>query len=163
MADYVAVDEDWKTLSRFLPPDWKELARTTNALKGLRQDKDADRLFRTLMLHVGCGYSLRETVVRAREAGMADLSDVALLKRLRKCENWLHALAVGLWEPRRWPKEKTKASSAESVGEIFLYSFAIGLYSMRYNATDALSDWIRTRRRQSSIPAAGGRAAATSF
>lgn len=108
MADYVAVDEDWKTLSRFLPPDWKELARTTNALKGLRQDKDADRLFRTLMLHVGCGYSLRETVVRAREAGMADLSDVALLKRLRKCENWLHALAVGLWEPRRWPKEKTK-------------------------------------------------------
>src|SRR5258708_37239657 len=52
------------------------------------------------MLHVGCGYSLRETVVRARESGLADLSDVALLKRLRKCEQWLYALAVGLWQQR---------------------------------------------------------------
>src|SRR5258708_20039392 len=52
------------------------------------------------MLHVGCGYSLRETVVRAREWGLADLSDVALLKRLRKCEQWLYALAVGLWQQR---------------------------------------------------------------
>ena len=108
MTDYVVVDEDWKTLSRFLPADWKALARTTNALKGLRQDKEPDRLFRTLMLHVGCGYSLREAVVRAREAGFADLSDVALLKRLRKCEDWLHALTVGLWQPRRWPTQTKK-------------------------------------------------------
>jgi hypothetical protein len=52
------------------------------------------------MLHVGCGYSLRETVVRARESRLADLSDVALLKRLRKCEQWLYTLAVGLWQQR---------------------------------------------------------------
>jgi hypothetical protein len=102
MTDYVAANEEWTTLSSFLPSDWKALASTTHALKGLRQDKDPDRLFRTLMLHVGCGYSLRETVIRAREAGFADMSDVALLKRLRKCENWLHALTVGLWQPRRW-------------------------------------------------------------
>jgi hypothetical protein len=49
---------------------------------------------------VGCGYSLRETAVRARESGLAELSDVALLKRLRKCEHWLYALAVGLWQQR---------------------------------------------------------------
>jgi hypothetical protein len=100
MHDQVGLGEDWELLKTFFPADWEPMARTTLALKGLRQDKSADHLLRTVMLHVGCGYSLRETVVRAREAGLADLSDVALLKRLRKCEQWLYALAVGFWEQR---------------------------------------------------------------
>lgn len=41
------------------------------------------------MLHVARGYSLRETVVRAKVANWADISDVALLKRLRGSEEWL--------------------------------------------------------------------------
>jgi hypothetical protein len=41
---------------------------------------------------------LRETVVRARQAHLADLSDVALLKRLKKSKGWLHALCVRLFE-----------------------------------------------------------------
>jgi hypothetical protein len=100
MRDQVGLGEDWNLLKTFFPGDWEQLARTTLALKGLRQDKSADHLLRTVMLHVGCGYSLRETVVRAREAGLANLSDVALLKRLRKCEQWLYALAVGFWQQR---------------------------------------------------------------
>jgi len=100
MCDQIGLNEDWDLLRTFFPADWEHLARSTNALKGLRQDKSAEHLLRTVLLHVGCGYSLRETVVRAREAGLADLSDVALLKRLRKCEQWLYALAVGFWEQR---------------------------------------------------------------
>src|SRR5260370_19273680 len=100
MDDQIGVGEDWVLLKTFFPADWEELARTTQALKGLRQDKSADHLLRTVMLHVGCGYSLRETVVRARESGLADLSDVALLKRLRKCEQWLYTLAVVLLQQR---------------------------------------------------------------
>ena len=100
MRDEIGFGEDWDLLKRFFPADWEELALTTQALKGLRQDKSADHLLRTVMLHVGCGYSLRETAVRARESGLADLSDVALLKRLRKCEQWLYALAVGFWQQR---------------------------------------------------------------
>jgi hypothetical protein len=100
MRDRVVAGEDWDLLTAFFPTDWEPLAATTLALKGLRQDKSADHLLRTIMLHVGCGYSLRETAVRARESGLADLSDVALLKRLRKCEQWLYALAVGLWQQR---------------------------------------------------------------
>jgi len=56
----------------------------TKALKGLRQDKSEENYMRTLLLHLGCGLSMRETVVRARQAKLAELSDVALLKRLRK-------------------------------------------------------------------------------
>jgi len=100
MCDQTGFGEDWDLLKTFFPADWEQLAGTTRALKGLRQDKSAERLLRTIMLHVGCGYSLRETVVRARASGLADLSDVALLKRLRKCEQWLYALAVGFWQQR---------------------------------------------------------------
>ncbi len=100
MNEYNAGGEDWEVLQGFFPKNWRELARSTGALKGLRKDKSPDNLLRTILLHVGCGHSLRETVTRARQAGLADLSDVAFLKRLRKCEGWLHALSAELWERR---------------------------------------------------------------
>ena len=76
--------EDWPILLSFIPADWIELASSTNALKGLRKDKAAEDYLRTLLIHIGCGYSLRETVVRAKLANLADISDVALVKRLRR-------------------------------------------------------------------------------
>lgn len=51
---------------------------------------------RTLLLHVARGYSLRETVVRARLARLAQVSDVALLKRLRSAEEWFRTLCIAL-------------------------------------------------------------------
>ena len=53
-------------------------------------------LLRMLMLHVARGYSLRETVVRAKLANWTHISDVALLKRLRNSEEWLRRLCVEL-------------------------------------------------------------------
>ncbi len=94
------MDEDWDVLMSFFPADWQHLALCTNALKGLRKDKSPSNLIRTLLIHVACGYSLRETAVRARQSDLADLSDVALLKRLRKCKDWLHALCVSLFRER---------------------------------------------------------------
>jgi hypothetical protein len=45
---------------------------------------------------VGNGLSLRETAVRAKLAQWGDVSDVALLKRLRNSELWLRALCLEL-------------------------------------------------------------------
>ena len=98
MDDPRVMDEDWPLLLSMMPSGWQELARETQALKGLRQDKDVSVCLRILLLHLACGYSLRETAVRAREAQLADLSDVALLKRLRKSKNWLQALCCRLLE-----------------------------------------------------------------
>jgi len=53
------------------------------------------------MLHVARGYSLRETVVRAKLANWADISDVALLKRLRNSEEWLRSLCIELFRENR--------------------------------------------------------------
>lgn len=55
-------------------------------------------LLRTLLLHVGCGWSLRETAVQAKLAGIADVSDVTLLNRLRQAEDWLRQLCQQLWK-----------------------------------------------------------------
>jgi hypothetical protein len=96
-ATKVAANEDWDLLLSFFPDNWQDLAAEKGALKGLRKDKSAENLLRTLLIHLGCGHSLRETAVRARQASLADLSDVALLKRLRKSRDWLYALCVELF------------------------------------------------------------------
>ena len=92
------MDEDWEVLRSFLPVNWQELAQESGTLKGLRKDKSAQTLLRVLLLHLGCGHSLRETVVRARKAGLADFSSVALFKRLKKSADWLRALCVALFQ-----------------------------------------------------------------
>ncbi len=53
---------------------------------------------RILLIHIACGYSMRETAARAKLSGLADISDVAILGRLRKAKDWLHSLCVALFE-----------------------------------------------------------------
>ena len=95
-----ALAEDWELLMSFFPSDWREQAEACGALRGLRQDKSAESYLRVLLMHLGCGFSLRETMVRAKQAHLADLSDVALLKRLRKSKPWLHQLCCSLFAER---------------------------------------------------------------
>jgi hypothetical protein len=90
--------EDWPILLSFFPDNWIDLASSTNALKGLRKNKAAEDYMRTLLMHIGCGYSLRETVARAKLSNLADITDVALVKRLRKAKDWLHSMCVALFE-----------------------------------------------------------------
>lgn len=92
--------DDWDELMNFLPAGWLELAHQTKALKGLRQDKSPQALLRTMLLHCACGYSLRETAARARQAQLADMSDVALLKRFKKCRDWFQEMCVHLLKER---------------------------------------------------------------
>jgi hypothetical protein len=94
------MDEDWAVVMSLLPAGWQELAVGSGALKGLRKDKAAGNLLRTLLIHLACGYSLRETAVRASRADLAHMSDVALLKRLKKSSEWLCSLCVALFNER---------------------------------------------------------------
>ena len=72
------------------------MAWQSGAVQRLRGVPSPDVLLRMLMLHVARGYSLRETVVHAKLANWTDISDVALLKRLRNSEEWLHFLCIEL-------------------------------------------------------------------
>ena len=91
------MDQDWQLLTTFFPAKWRDLAIETDAIKGLRKNKDIADLLRVILIHVACGCSLRETTARAKAANLAEMSDVALLKRLRKCKAWLHSLCSALF------------------------------------------------------------------
>ena len=95
------LDENWQTLITLFPKDWEALARSTGAMtRKLRNFKSVEDIMRTLLLHVARGYSLRETAVRAKAAGLASVSDVALLKRLRCSEAWFKALCCSLLQEK---------------------------------------------------------------
>jgi len=92
------LDENWGVLKGLMPGGWLELARQTGACRRLRGFRSAEQLLRTLLLHIAKGYSLRETALQAKLAKLADVSDVALLKRLRAAEEWFRQLCVAMLE-----------------------------------------------------------------
>jgi hypothetical protein len=89
------VEESWNVLVTLLPTGWQQMAWRSGAVQRLRGFPSPDVL-RVLMLHVARGYSLRETVVRAKLANWTDISDIALLKRLQNSEEWLRWLCIEL-------------------------------------------------------------------
>lgn len=96
------VDEEWAILAGLLPEGWRDLARASGAIRRARGITDPEVLLRVLLLHVGSGLSLRSAAARASELGLASLSDVALLKRLRTSEAWLRTLAARMFEQTRF-------------------------------------------------------------
>lgn len=86
------IGRNWEMLVGLLPPTWRERARSSNAVERLRGFKDIESLLHCLLIHVGCGYSLRETAASAMMTNLAHVSDVTLLDRLRKSEEWLQQM-----------------------------------------------------------------------
>lgn len=97
---WVGVGE-WGLLTRYFPPGWEAAARSLGALRRSRRIRDPATLLRCLLVHLVDGCSLKETAVRVRAAGWADVSSVALFKRLRAAEHWLRWLAEQLWRQAR--------------------------------------------------------------
>lgn len=96
MTNPTLADGNWDYLLSLLPANWQALAKTSGGVQRLRGAESLSSLLRTLLLHVAHGCSLRTTSVVAKAAGWASMSDVALLNRLRLCENWLQSLCAGL-------------------------------------------------------------------
>lgn len=94
------LEEDWAVVKSFLPTGWEEGARKLGAFHWPREFRDAGVLLRTLLIHLVEGCSFRETAVRAKQGGLAGVSDVALLKRLRACGEWFRWMAEGVM--RQW-------------------------------------------------------------
>ena len=97
-----AADESWELLLSLLPWGWEQQAVLCGAVERLRGFRSTGELLRVLLMHVGKGYSLRETAVRARRSGLADVSDVALLQRLRKVQRWWRYLCSALLQESGW-------------------------------------------------------------
>ena len=82
------IEEDWRIVERVLPAGWEAAAKQTGAMMRNRGFDGPGTLLRVLLIHLADGCSLRETAVRARAGGLAEVSDVALRNRLRGCGEW---------------------------------------------------------------------------
>lgn len=91
----VASDE-WKVIESLLPPAWTGAARETGAFRRARYTTDPASLLRLLLFHAVNDGGLRETVAQAHVSGIATMSQVALLKRLRTSGKWLAWIGSGL-------------------------------------------------------------------
>lgn len=96
-----ALPEGWGILRGWLPEDLNERARTFGFFQRSRGLQDAETWLRLMLMHVAGGLSLEQTCVRARELNVADVSGVALFKRLRKAESWLRDLTRHLLAEQR--------------------------------------------------------------
>jgi hypothetical protein len=83
----LTVDE-WPLLLTLLPADLEVTARETGALVRRRGVPSAAALLRLAFAYAYTGRSLRGTALWAAAAGVAQLSDVALCKRLQRAAPW---------------------------------------------------------------------------
>jgi hypothetical protein len=91
MDNQTLFDYQWPFLLSFLP-DSSELESSARELGAIRRKRcvtSASDLLRLALVYGFCGLSLRQTAAWAETAGVASLSDVALLKRLRCASSWL--------------------------------------------------------------------------
>ncbi len=107
------VKEDWSVVTSFLPAGWEEAARKLKAYCWSRAWADPGSLLRTLLIHLAQGCSFRETVVIAKQGGLAQVSDVALLKRLRRAGEWFRWMSVGVME--QWVRKMTPEMNPEGL------------------------------------------------
>ena len=69
--------------------DLERSAREHGVIVRRRVIRSGEQLLRLMLAYVLSGFSLRTTAAWADAAGQASFSDVALLKRLRRCGPWL--------------------------------------------------------------------------
>ncbi len=136
--------EDYKVLTKFFPAGWRAKLKELNALNRYRNIKSANVLIQILLIHLTDGCSLRETVARVKQANMATISDVALLKRLRSASQWFNWMSLQLINkvgveitPPKWLKEyriKTVDASVitepGSTGADWRLHYSLNLYNL---------------------------------
>ena len=91
--ELASIGQDWEVVMQMLPAQWEAKAAELGAVRRLRGFASVGSVLRVLLIHLADGCSLRETAVRARAGGLAAVSDVALLKRLRGCGAWFEWMA----------------------------------------------------------------------
>lgn len=109
VGELASIEKDWGVVIAMLPAQWENKAVELGAVRRqLRGFDSVASLLRVLLIHLADGCSLRETAARASAGGLAEVSDVALLKRLRGCGAWFE------WMTREMAAEMALTLSAQS-------------------------------------------------
>lgn len=102
MLNALQLDCGWKQLLGRLGSavDLEATAKASGALVRRREIKSAEDLLRLTMAYGPCGMSLRGVAAWAQTIGLGELSDVAVLNRLRASADWLQEIVGGLLASR---------------------------------------------------------------
>lgn len=119
------VDESWEILQQFLPNNLEQSAREHGAFRRARGEiRSASVLLRLILLHVAGGLSLEQSVLRARENKLVNISAVGLFKRLRSAGPWLTWLTEELvkalstdWDDAMWKGRPIRVLDATDIEE----------------------------------------------
>jgi hypothetical protein len=153
-SDRLSVAEDFEYVLKLLPEGWQAKAKELGALRRCRKVHSAEVLLRVLLIHLAEGCSLRETALRATRGGLAQLSDVAIMDRLRHSEGWFRWMNLGLvqlWierEPRRIYGTKRRINLVDATriqepgptGSSWVLHYCIELVSLSCRQW-VLTDW----------------------
>lgn len=103
---------DWPDFRSRLPGglDLDALAQSTNALRRRRKVTSGETLLRLALGYGPCGQSLRESAAWADDEALVSFSDVALLKRLRRCGDFLEGIVQALLRERCEPLSPSLAA-----------------------------------------------------
>ena len=97
-ASSASLDAQWPDLVAVVSAaiDLEATARTSGALVRRREIRSAEALLRLALAYGPGGLSLRTAAAWAGVSGLADLSDTAVMKRLRRAAPWLGEVAGAL-------------------------------------------------------------------
>lgn len=152
--EIASLGEDWEVVMRMLPGQWEAKAMELGAVQRLRGFSSVASMLRVLLIHLADGCSLRETAVRASAGGLAAVSDVALLKRLRGCGAWFEwmvrematEMAMPLAAHALLPRRRVRLIDGSSVcepgatGSTWRLHYALNLHTLscdEVHVTDA--------------------------
>lgn len=142
---------DWPYILSCLP-ELESSAREFGALYRRRSVDSAETLLRLALVHAFCDRSLRETALWAETTDVASISDVALLKRFRRCGPWLgHLLLQKIAERSQWSSsydgnlrvrivDATHLSSPGAKGAVWRIHLGLDLGSLAVDHVE-LTDW----------------------
>ena len=93
--------DEYERVIAAIPLDLEITARETRALVRRREVRRAIDLLRMVLAYAICDWSLRMVGAWCLLKGIGNMSDVAVLKRLRKCNRWLGELIAAMLLKRR--------------------------------------------------------------
>jgi len=91
---------NWDTFTQFFPKGWEEKASELGALTRRRKFKSPADLMRVLLIHIATNSSLVETAIKSKYGNLVDVSDVAILKRLKTSGDWFNWMTNQLLDIR---------------------------------------------------------------